>query len=91
MNEGTLERVANIVGRWTGNIERVEVLTFYDLGADKRAKIGMSYELADVTPPTEVEAAREVFPSRGLTVFCPSLPSGVCPGHCCGTLRRKIS
>ena len=68
------ENVANvvkIVSRWKSNVERVEVLPFHNMGADKWKKIGLDYQLEDTTPPTaeSLEHVRSVFRSRGLTVF----------------------
>ena len=62
--------VADIVARWP-NVSRVEVLPFHQMGADKWASLGRTYELADVKPPTneELDAARDIFRSRGLTTF----------------------
>lgn len=64
-----LERVAGIAARWP-NVSRVEVLPFHQMGADKWASLGLDYALDDVTPPSReaVEAAREVFRAKGLTV-----------------------
>ena len=63
--------VAKIVSRWKSNVERVEVLPFHNMGADKWKRIGLPYELEDVSPPSpeRVEQVREVFRSRGLQVF----------------------
>ncbi|AIJ33543.1 pyruvate formate lyase activating enzyme [Corynebacterium imitans] len=70
-SEENVNNVADIVARWSDNVERVEVLPFHNMGADKWKRIGLPYELEDVTPPTpeSVEHVREVFRSRGLTVF----------------------
>ncbi|WJY97550.1 pyruvate formate-lyase-activating protein [Corynebacterium fournieri] len=70
-SEENVQNVADIVARWKGTVERVEVLPFHNMGADKWEKIGMHYELEDVTPPSpeKVEHVRSVFRSRGLTVF----------------------
>lgn len=70
-SEDNIANVADIVARWKGTVERVEVLPFHNMGADKWDKIGLDYELQDVTPPSPetVEHAREIFRSRGLTVF----------------------
>ncbi|WP_342319714.1 pyruvate formate-lyase-activating protein [Corynebacterium mayonis] len=64
-------RVADIAGRWTSNVERVEVLPFHNMGADKWKKIGLPYELEGLSPPAPhvVERVRETFRSRGLEVF----------------------
>jgi pyruvate formate-lyase 1-activating enzyme len=63
--------VADIAARWADSIDRVEVLPFHNMGADKWNALGMDYQLADVTPPDEsaTETVREVFRSRGLTTY----------------------
>ena len=63
--------VADIVGRWSSNVERVEVLPFHQMARDKWDQLGMEYQLKDVQPPSkeETEAVREIFRQRGLTVF----------------------
>lgn len=69
--EDNVQRVADIVARWKGTVERVEVLPFHNMGADKWEKIGLNYELKDTAPPSQesVEHVRSIFRSRGLTVF----------------------
>lgn len=69
--EDNVQRVADIVARWKGTVERVEVLPFHNMGADKWEKIGLNYELKDTFPPSQesVEHVRSIFRSRGLTVF----------------------
>lgn len=69
--QDNVERVADIVGRWTDNVERVEVLPFHNMGADKWKKIGLPYELDDVSPPSQetLERVRATFRGRGLRVF----------------------
>ncbi len=69
-NPVNVAAVADIVARW-GNVTRVEVLPFHQMGADKWSSLGLDYELADVRPPShdEVEAARDIFRSRGLTAY----------------------
>lgn len=66
-----INNVADIVARWKGTVERVEVLPFHNMGKDKWDKLGLHYELGDAKPPTPeaVEAARQIFRDRGLTVF----------------------
>lgn len=65
-----VERTADIVARWD-NVERVEVLPFHNMGADKWHELNMSYTLEGVTPPSRElqESTRDIFRSRGLTVF----------------------
>lgn len=63
--------VADIVSRWSTSVERVEVLPFHNMAEDKWEKLGMEYLLKGVHPPKpeKVEEVRNVFRSRGLTVF----------------------
>ncbi|OFT85924.1 pyruvate formate-lyase-activating protein [Corynebacterium sp. HMSC29G08] len=69
--EDNVQKVADIVARWKGTVERVEVLPFHNMGADKWKKIGLDYQLEDTTPPSaeSLGHVRSVFRSRGLTVF----------------------
>ncbi|MDO6388023.1 MULTISPECIES: pyruvate formate-lyase-activating protein [unclassified Uliginosibacterium] len=55
-----------------GNVERVDVLPFHQLGRFKWEQLGMKYELTDTpTPkPEETEAVKAVFRAYGLN--CPS-------------------
>ncbi len=52
-------------------VERVEVLAFHQMGRDKWASLGLTYELEDVSPPTpeQMNQARAIFKSFGLPVF----------------------
>ena len=54
-----------------GNVERVEVLPFHQMGRYKWEKLGLGYTLNDVQPPTNemVETACEVFRAEGLQAF----------------------
>lgn len=63
--------VANVVARWKGNVERVEVLPFHNMGKDKWHELGMDYKLEDVKPPAvdEMEKIRDVFREKGFTVY----------------------
>lgn len=51
-----------------GNVERVDVLPFHQLGQFKWASLRMNYALADVRPPAPaaVERACEIFRAEGL-------------------------
>jgi pyruvate formate lyase activating enzyme len=54
-----------------GNVERVEVLPFHQMGRFKWERLGLDYTMRDVEPPT-VEAAEracEVFRRAGLQAF----------------------
>lgn len=55
-----------------GNVERVDVLPFHQLGKFKWEQLGMKYELEDTHTPTpeSTEAAKAIFRSYGLN--CPS-------------------
>lgn len=63
-----IANVADIVARWRNNVERVEVLPFHNMGADKWKALHMQYNLADTKPPSEesLQNAVEIFRSRGL-------------------------
>jgi pyruvate formate lyase activating enzyme len=52
-----------------GNVERVDVLPFHQLGRYKWHQLGIPYTLEDVSPPTSdlVERACGVFRTAGLT------------------------
>ncbi|HWW77277.1 MAG TPA: pyruvate formate-lyase-activating protein [Pyrinomonadaceae bacterium] len=51
-----------------GNVERVEVLPFHQMGQYKWASLGLTYALADIPAPTPdaVERARKLFRAEGL-------------------------
>ena len=51
-----------------GNVERVEVLPFHQMGRFKWERLGLAYSLRDTPPPTQdaVEAACAVFRAAGL-------------------------
>jgi pyruvate formate lyase activating enzyme len=54
-----------------GNVERVDVLPFHQMGKYKWAQLGMDYALADVEPPgmDAIERACGVFRSAGLKAY----------------------
>lgn len=66
-----IRNVAKIVSRWKGNVERVEVLPFHNMGADKWKELGIKYTLEDTSPPTpeSLEFARSVFREEGFQVY----------------------
>jgi pyruvate formate lyase activating enzyme len=51
-----------------GNIERVDVLPFHQLGRSKWAELGLNYTLQDARPPSQEQVARSVaiFAEHGL-------------------------
>ena len=63
--------VAKIVSRWKSNVERIEVLPFHNMGADKWHELGYPYTLEDTKPPKpeDVEKIREVFRKEGFVVY----------------------
>ena len=68
------ENVANvvkIVSRWKSNVERVEVLPFHNMGADKWRELGYPYTLEDTKPPKpeDVEKIRDAFREEGFVVY----------------------
>ena len=54
-----------------GNVERVEVLPFHQLGRYKWERLGLDYKLTDGEPPTAemAERACAVFHNVGLTAY----------------------
>lgn len=66
-----VQRVVDIVSRWSGNVERVEVLPFHNMGADKWHELDMHYTLADVKPPSleSMTQIREQFRAAGFEVY----------------------
>jgi pyruvate formate lyase activating enzyme len=54
-----------------GNVERVEVLPFHQLGRFKWQRLGLDYTLAGVEPPSQdlIESACHVFRAEGLQAF----------------------
>jgi pyruvate formate lyase activating enzyme len=48
-----------------GNVQRVEVLPFHQLGKFKWERLGLDYTLADTRPPTADDCARAVAAFRG--------------------------
>lgn len=66
-----VRNVAEIVGRWSNNVQRIEVLPFHNMGADKWHELGYPYTLEDTKPPKpeDIEAIRDVFRAKGFTVY----------------------
>ena len=64
------EEIANVAqfAASLGNVERVDVLPFHQMGQYKWKALGLDYKLADVEPPTHeaVERACELFRAKGL-------------------------
>lgn len=66
-----VRKVADIVEKWKGTVERVEVLPFHNMGADKWHELNIHYTLEGVRPPSLelCERVRNEFRSRGLDVY----------------------
>jgi pyruvate formate lyase activating enzyme len=68
-----LEEISRIAGfaAALGNIERVDVLPFHQMGGFKWKQLGIQYDLASVEPPSaeEVKLACAQFRKEGLKVF----------------------
>jgi pyruvate formate lyase activating enzyme len=54
-----------------GNVERVDVLPFHQMGRHKWQKLGINYALDDVSPPTNevVQRTCEQFRAVGLKAY----------------------
>jgi pyruvate formate lyase activating enzyme len=67
---GEAEGVARFAGA-LGNVERVDVLPFHQMGRFKWQKLGLEYKLDDVEPPTPESVGRVVglFRDAGLTAY----------------------
>ena len=54
-----------------GNVERVDVLPFHQMGRFKWKELGLEYRLGDVVPPSAeaVETACAVFRDAGLKAY----------------------
>ena len=63
-------QIANFAAR-LGNVERVEVLPFHQLGRFKWQRLGLDYTLSDTKQPSPelIEWACEVFRAEGLQAF----------------------
>jgi len=68
-----LETLKGIAGyaAGLGNVERVEVLPFHQMGKFKWERLGLDYTLGDVMPPTPeaAEKACQVFRAEGLKAY----------------------
>jgi pyruvate formate lyase activating enzyme len=66
----TVSRIADFAAS-LGNVERVDVLPFHQMGRYKWQHLGIEYTLQDVEPPTPeaVELACAVFRATGLKVY----------------------
>ncbi len=69
-DEDSIKQIAGFAAH-LGNVERVEVLPFHQLGRFKWKALDLDYTLADVLPPTPemAERACEIFRAEGLIAF----------------------
>jgi pyruvate formate lyase activating enzyme len=69
-DEETMGGVARFAGS-LGNVERVDVLPFHQLGRYKWQSLGLDYTMADAEPPSEavVRRAVDVFRAEGLRAY----------------------
>ncbi len=67
---GEVERVATFAAG-LGNVERVDVLPFHQLGRFKWEKLGMDYALRDIESPSQARTEEAIarFRARGLKAF----------------------
>ena len=65
-----IEKIATFTAG-LGNVQRVDVLPFHQMGRYKWERVGLDYKLADVVPPTveAVERACDVFRAAGLKAY----------------------
>ena len=63
-------RVADIVAGWP-NVQRVEVLPFHNMGADKWRELGIRYNLENTKPPTSrsLKETCQAFRDRGIDTY----------------------
>jgi len=66
-NGGETERMAEFAAG-LGNVQRVDVLPFHQMGRFKWEKLGMNYKFSDARPPSrsKIEAAITIFQKAGL-------------------------
>ena len=69
-NEATPRGIAEFAAS-LGNVERVDVLPFHQMGRYKWSNLNMTYRLADVEPPSDeaVQRSIEAFRSVGLRAY----------------------
>ena len=69
-DDDTIDGIAAFAGS-LGNVERVDVLPFHQMGRFKWAELGLTYTLGDIQPPSQesVERACAAFRSHGLTAY----------------------
>jgi pyruvate formate lyase activating enzyme len=67
---GNISRIASFTAG-LGNVQRVEVLPFHQLGRFKWQTLGIPYQLEHIEPPTAdaVEQAVHLFRAEGLTAY----------------------
>ena len=69
-DEADIAQIAKFTAE-LGNVERVEVLPFHQMGRFKWERLGLDYTLNDVQPPSpeSIERACDLFRAQGLQAF----------------------
>ena len=69
-DDGDIARIASFA-RELGNVDRVDVLPFHQMGKFKWHALGLNYALENALPPTpeQVEHACEIFRAEGLKAY----------------------
>jgi len=69
-DDGDIARIASFA-RELGNVERIDVLPFHQMGKFKWHALGLNYALENALPPTpeQVEHACEIFRAEGLKAY----------------------
>jgi pyruvate formate lyase activating enzyme len=69
-NSGDIEQLAGFAAG-LGNIQRVDVLPFHQLGKFKWKELKLNYQLEDVSPPSsaQVNLVRDIFSRQGLKAY----------------------
>jgi pyruvate formate lyase activating enzyme len=65
-----VDRIAEFVAS-LGNVERVDVLPFHQMGRFKWEKLGMAYELQQTDPPSRAKTEKAIarFTAKGVKAF----------------------
>ena len=69
-NSGDIEQLAGFAAG-LGNIQRVDVLPFHQLGKFKWKELKLNYQLQDVSPPPadQINLVRNIFSAQGLKAY----------------------
>ena len=69
-NEANIKKLADLA-KELGNVERVDILPFHNMGSYKWKELGMDYKLENTPEPEEscISMAQSAFREAGLTVY----------------------